>query len=355
VPIRRNGTRGWALGSRTALAVALWPAAANGAPFDLSWSAPDGCPSRQEMIEATQARLGESPSDVPPELLVQGTVRADDRGFVVTLAMKDASGEAVGERSVRVERQSCKEVAKPTSVVLAMMIAVARPRVAPEERADSEDLAEPDDLAEPEDLAEPPPATVPTPPTPPAAAARRAPPPSSSPPQSSLRLLLDAAAVGSRGVLPTVGVGFALRAMYAPSSIVFGVEASVEDGGAVRVGTGSVGFQLFGGSTRVGLTILRTARFELIPTVGARLAFIRSAPTGYRVVHDEIRATMLAGPGVLARLKITPSLFVALLPELEGVLFRDRFQIRRGDELFRVHRPSAFAARLSLGAGFEFP
>ena len=349
MPRRLNGTRAWALASGTAIAVALWPLSANGAPFDLSWSAPDGCPSREEMIEATQARLGESPSDDPPELLVQGTVRADDSGFVVTLAMKDASGEALGERSVRVERQSCKEVTKPTSVVLAMMIAVAHP---PGEGA------EPEERAEPEEQAEPPPATVPTPPTPPAAAARPArpePPPSSPPAQSSHRLLLDAAAVGSRGVLPTVGLGLALRATYAPSSIVVGAEASVEDGGSVRVGTGSVGFQLFGGSARVGLTILRTARFELIPTVGARLAFIRSAPTGYRVVHDEIRATMLVGPGVLARLRITPSLFVAVLPELEGVLFRDRFQIRRGDELFRVHRPSAFAARLSLGVGFELP
>jgi hypothetical protein len=361
--VRLSGARAraWGLGSVVALVAAAWPGRANGAPFELAWSAPAGCPSREEIVEATRARLGESPSEAPPELFVQGTVRPGPGGFVVTLALEDASGHALGERDVRVEEQSCKAVKKPASLVLAMMIAVARPHV--EEQGDAgtrprveeqgEAVAQPRPGSS-QEQPETPPASVGAvnPPAPPAPHAL-APLPSAVP--HPPRLLIGAGGVASLGVLPTAGVGFALRGMVAPgSTLLVGLEASFEAGGSVRVGGGEVGFQLFSASTRVGLPVLRTTRFELIPTLGARGALLRTSPTGFTVVKDEVRTTMLAGPGVLVRVRLGPHLFAEALPEIEAVLVRDRLRTLDVDKLYHVHRAGPFDARLSLGVGYEF-
>ncbi len=343
--MRLRGTRAgrWALASAAGLVIVSWAMAASGAPFDLLWSAPAGCPSREEIVDATRAHLGESPSEALPELFVQGTVRAVRGGFTVTLALKDASGHPLGEREVRVEQQSCRAIEEPTSVVLAMMIAVARPRV--EERGPREERVETPPASAPEAMISPAPAPAPAP----ASAAVPPPPPLSD------RLLVAAAGVGSIGMLPNPGLGFALRAMYAPRSIVLvGLEASFEAGGSVRFANGEVGFQLFGVSARLGVSVVRTARFELIPTVGARGGALRALPTGLKAVDDQIRATMLAGPGALVRVELGPGWFVDALPEVEVAIVRDRLQIRNGTKLYSIHRPSLFDVRVSLGLGYEF-
>ncbi len=340
--------RVWALASAAGLAVASWPVPASGAPFALTWSAPAGCPSREEIIEATQTCLGESPSEAPPELFVQGTVRAVPGGFVVTLSLTDASGHDLGERDVRVEQQSCEAVKKPASLVLALMIAVALPRI--EEQGDA--VAQPavNEAGASRERSETPPASVGAPMDAPAHPAL-SPSPAPHPP----RLLVAAAGVGSLGVLPTAGVGFALRAMYAPrSAVLVGLEASLEAGGSVRAGGGEVGFQLFSASARVGLPVLHTARFEVIPTVGARGALLRTSPIGFVVVKDETHPTMLAGLGMLARVRLGPRLVAEVFPEIEAVLVRDRLKARDGDKLDYVHRAGPFEARLALGVGYEF-
>jgi len=327
-----------ALAGAIGLVVACWPAIARAAPFDLAWSAPEGCPSRDEIVQATRARLGEQPSEARPELFVHGEVVAQDTGgFVVRLSMTDASGHALGEREVRVEQGSCSEVEAPTSLVLAMMIAVARPlRELP---AYDEPHAEP---TEPPPVASKPPVT-------------RLPPPPAAAEAPRHRLLLGAAGVASTGILPTVALGFGVRAAYAPGfGLLFGLEIAAEASRAVHVAGGEIGFQLFSASARVGLSILRTAGLELIPTVGARGALLRTTPTGFTAVHNEIRSTMLAGAGALVRAKIAPAVFVEALPELEAVLLRDRFRIREENKLYHIHRASVFEGRVSVGIAYEF-
>ncbi|OJY24531.1 MAG: hypothetical protein BGO98_16620 [Myxococcales bacterium 68-20] len=196
--------------------------------------------------------------------------------------------------------------------------------------------------------------------------AREHPPASPAPPASSpaaapppARLLVGAAGVASLGILPTAGAGAALRAMYAPrSTVLVGLEASFEAGGSVRIGAigvGDIGFQLFSAGARVGLPVLHSDRFELIPTLGARGGLLHTSPTGFPVVKNETRATMLAGAGVLVRARLGQHLFAEALPEVEAVLVRDRLRIRDGDKLYHVFRASPFEARLSLGLGYEFP
>jgi len=325
-----------------------WSKAAYAAPFELVWSAPAGCPSRDEIMEATRARLGEPRSAATPELLVEGTVSESNEGFSVTLVMNDASGRRIGQRQVRVESRTCKEVEGPTSLVLAMMIAVARPRIEAPASPDDHVETPPSGAAPPErEVARLPPAAAPSRPP--------APAPAAEPRPRTHRLLIGAAAVASRGALPTTAGGFAVRAFYSPSSIVlFGLEASAETSGSVRAGAGEVGFSMFGASARVGLSVFSASRFELIPTLGARLAFIHNTPRGFQAVHQQVRPTILAGPGVLVRVEVARSLFVEALPEIEGIFHREGFLIREDGKLYHVHRPSALEGRLSVGVGYEF-
>jgi len=341
------------LRSAAGLVVASWSVPASSAPFDLAWSAPAGCPTREEIVQATQAHRGESASEAAPELFVQGTVAAVREGFVVALALKDASGHALGEREVRVEEPSCSAIADPTSVVLAMMIAVARARL--EEHGDDGERAK--SPAPPVAPSPAPPVAAPPPPSaerPPSHPARPSVPVPREPPPH--RLFVGAAGVASVGVLPNPGFGLAFRAMIAPRSlVVVGVEASFESSRSVRVAGADVGFQLFGLSARAGLPALRTAQVELIPTIGARAGWIRNLPSGLRDVDNSIRPTLLIGAGALVRIKLGAHLFAEALPELEVVVVRDRLRIGAGDKLYSVHRPSLFEGRLSLGVGYEFP
>lgn len=322
------------------LVVASCSSLANAAPFDLAWSAPAGCPSREAIVDATQARLGET-SHAAPELFVQGTVTATSGGFVVTLALRDATGNAAGEREVRVEGESCKAIEEPASLVLAMMIAVARPRV--------------EASSHPQERSEEAPAHVPAIETP---TARPPGPVRPSAPAASPHPLfsLTAAGVTSLGVLPVAGFGVALRATCAPvSKLLLGLETSFEAGGTVRAGGGEVGFQLLSTSALIGVRVVRDERFELGLMALARVGWIRTLPTGFAVVQHETRTAVLAGPGVLARVRLSPHVFLEALPAVEVVFVRDRFQIRDGSKLYSVHRAAPVEARLSLGLGFDLP
>ncbi len=339
----RLGALQLTLGSVLGLVVTSWPMEAHAAPFELAWSAPEGCPSREAIVEATQTRLGEPASGSSPELFVQGTVETVSRGFVVILALRDASGRSIGERQVRVERQDCKDVEDPASVVLAMMIAVARPTPGKDDASQKELEATP-----------PPPASEPRASTPPPPATQPAAPRIAPPSLPAHRVLLSASGVTSLGILDTVGLGFGVRASYSPTSpLHLALETAFEASPKRQLAGGEVAFQLASASARVGLTVLRTATVELIPTAGARGALIRASPTGFATVQDEVRTTMLVGPGLLVRAKLGPHLFAEVLPEVEGALRRDRFKIRDGGKLYDVHRAAAFEARLSLGLAYE--
>lgn len=168
-------------------------------------------------------------------------------------------------------------------------------------------------------------------------------------------MLLSALGMTSLGILDIVGLGAGIRAAYSPTArLHLALETGFEASPERRLGNGEVSFQLATASARVGVTLLQTATVELIPTAGARGALIRASPSGFATVRDEIRTTMLVGPGLLVRAKLGHHLFAEVLPEVEGVLRRDRFKIRDGAHLHDVHRAAAFEARLSLGLAYEF-
>ncbi len=332
-------------------------AGAAGSDFELAWSAPEGCPSRQEIVDAARARLTESRRPAgPPDFFVQGTVTAELGGFLITLALKDELGRAGGEREVRVEGTQCKAVKEPAALLLALIIAT-RPRAesgnspAPLPEAPlPEDAPAAPSHVESGDAPSPPPTTHPP-------AAVRAEPSAPAARSSGVppsRVSIAAAGVASLGLLPDAGVGGAIRATYARGSLLFvGLEASFEAGGSVRAGTGEVGFQFFGASALVGLPVLRTSHVEIVLAAQLRAGAIRTEPTGFAILRREVTTAALAGPVVLIRTKLAPNVFAEALPEIDAILIRDHFRIRDGDKL-DVHRPAPIGARLSLGLAYEF-
>jgi hypothetical protein len=310
--------------------------------FELAWSAPGGCPSREAIVEATRARLGARPNEPRPTLFVQGTVTTVHDGFSVVLAMKDSSGRPVGEREVHVNGRRCSAVAEPTALVLAMIIA-ARP---PDDNNDGTPAPVPNE----------PPTSEPEPTRPESRNSAASIPRERSPAKEpTRRLVLGAAGLASRGALPIGGIGVALRATYSPVPIfLVGLEASFEVGGSVRTGPGEVGFQLVGGSGLAGFQVLNAGRFELSLTLGARVGVIRTSPVGFGVIEADAHTIVLVGPGALFRARLTPALFLEALPQAEAVVVRDRFQIRDAETLYPIHRPSFVTGRFSLGIGYEF-
>jgi len=75
--------------------------------FELAWSAPAECPSGEQIVEATRARLGRARAGELEALVVQGEVTPERGGFRVALALNDRSGNLVGKRQVHVEGPSC--------------------------------------------------------------------------------------------------------------------------------------------------------------------------------------------------------------------------------------------------------
>ena len=342
--------RAWMVTGGLGLGVASWSSSAEATELDLAWSAPAGCPSRVDILAATRARLPESPSTGAPPVLVQGTVTPERGGFVISLALKDEAGDPVGERHVNVEGDDCRAVEGPAALLLAIMIA-ERPRV--------EDAAAP----EPASRDEPPsPSGVPTTAPQPASIAPRrneaatpAAAPAAAGERSTSRLSLGVAGVTSIGVLPDAGLGAAVRATYAPGTLVlFGLEAGFDAGGSVRAGTGDVRFRLASGAAFAGLRLRQQASAELILTVAARAGAILVHPNNYAVVHSPVGTAALAGPGMLVRMRFARRLLVDVWPEIDGVLARDRFWIRDG-ETIEIHRPSLVSGRLSLGLAYELP
>ncbi len=343
---RQIGTRARACiaASAAGLGILGWPTPASGAPFELTWTAPEGCPAREEIVTATHVRLGDGQTEGPAELFVQGTAVPADEGFVVTLVLKDAGGRAVGERVVRIDQQRCAEILTPTSVVLAMMIAVARPRgVQSDEHGGMEE-----GRATPEQ-ASPMPSAAPR-----VVADRRGMPAPPEPPVPD-RLALGAVAMVSAGLLPGLGLGFGLQASYFPKNVfLLRLEASVEAGETVRVAGGDVAFRLFSAAARAGLRVMQTKRFELLPTVVARAGLIDTSAEGFAARLDDAKLVGSVGPGVLVRVGLGSSLALEGLLDAELILRRDRFHVLQGGRLHRVHEPGVASGRLTLGLAYEF-
>ncbi len=313
-----------------ACALFMQTRSAKGAPFDLEWSAPEGCPSREAIVAASLARLGESGSSAPPELYVQGTVMVEDGAIVAELRVKDVTGADLGERRVRFDEPRCEDIVESTALVLAMMIAVAQPRT-------------PEPVLEPEQQ------------PPPTAPRVRRPLPPATPAPAHVPMTLGASAVASLGLLPNVGFGGALRwtATLSPP-LVLGVEGSFETSQPVRVLGAEATFRFVDAAALVGFRAVRSKWLELVPLVEARGGFSIASTTGFRSAYDATRFVSIVAAGVLGRVPLGRALRLEVLPDIRVPLDSADFLVRDQGELFHVHRPALVEGRLAVGIAWEF-
>lgn len=319
---------------------------ARAAPFELEWSAPAGCPSRERMLLATRARLGEEhdPS-AEPELFVHGTVTVEGGIIVLDLRVNDVNGEDSGERRVRFDDRTCEAIEAPASLVLAMMIGVARARETSDTHA-----------GVPKGPAETSPAREPNAPesAPPRVRPPRHPPSATELTRRSLPMTLGVSAVASRGALPNVGFGGALRwAATFRDSLMIGLEGSFETTWAVPAANGEATFRLVDAAVLVGAPVVRARWLALIPLLQARGGLLTGEVSGLPSAYDATSVVGAFGAGGLVRISLGEALRFEVLPDVRVPLARDEFQVRRADELIRVHRPGAIEARLSLGFAWE--
>lgn len=320
---------------------------ARAAPFELDWSAPEGCPSHERMLLATRARLGEEhDQSAAPELFVRGTVTVEGGVVVLDLRVNDASGEDRGERRVRFDDRTCEAIEAPASLVLAMMIGVARsrganvsheePRGGPAESAPLEEPKAPASAGAPE---RPP---------------RPRPSPAAEPTPASAPMTVGLSGVASHGALPNVGFGGALRwTATFWGSVMLGLEGSFETTWAVPAANGRATFRRFDGAVLIGTPIVRSRSIEIIPLLQGRGGLLTGDVSGLPSAYDATSVVGAFGAGVLGRISLGQTLRFEVMPDVRVPLSRDEFQVRRTGELIRVHRPAAIEARLSLGFAWE--
>jgi hypothetical protein len=303
---------------------------ASAAPFELEWSAPEGCPSREQIVEASLARLGENKSSDPPELFVRGNVDIEDGAYVAHFQVKDAAGADLGERRVRFDEPRCEDITDSAALVLAMMIAVARPHtLAPETEA-------------------------PRASTPRRARARPAPVVASRS-FAHVPMTVGASAVVSMGLLPNVGFGGALRwtATFSPP-ILLGLEGSFEASPVAHVAGGETTFRYLDAGALVGFRVVRWPGLEIVALFEARGGMAIASTAGFRSAYDATRFVGIVAAGVLGRVPLGPTLRLEVLPDLRVPIVVPDFVVRERGELVRVHRPAPVEGRLSLGIAWEF-
>ncbi len=317
---------------------------AQAAPFELDWSAPEGCPSRERMLLAIHARLGANEPSAAPELFVRGTVTVDGASVVLDLRVNDANGEDRGERRVRFDDRTCEAIEAPAALVLAMMIGVARSRDASATHAEP-----PGEPAEPGSL-EP---TAPE--SPPARShSRRSPSSAGEPPRVRLPMTVGLSGVASHGALPNVGLGGALRwTTTLWSSVTIGIEGSFETTWAVRAASGEATFRRIDAGVLLGAHVVRSRWLEIIPLLQGRTGLLTGEVSGFPSTYDATSVVGALGAGVLGRIPLGQALRFEVLPDVRVPLGRDEFQVRSAGELIRVFRPEAVEARLALGVAWQ--
>jgi hypothetical protein len=226
-------------------------------PIEVEWTAPAGCPTREEIVAEVDRLLGGRPH-AGKRMAVRAEARVEEPGWVLEMVIRDDSGS--GER--RVAGATCGEVGNAA----ALIIALAFDPKAVEATMAAGDAGAPQPLPEP-----PPPLPQPLPPPPP----RPPPPPSPLPPppppsfvpwtpppeREPLWLSLGAVAGVDLGSLPApafaLGASLGLRWHPIAAQARFRYLFSADETEATRPGTGG-SFELWSVTPRFCLTPWRS-------------------------------------------------------------------------------------------------
>lgn len=300
---------------------------------DVTWAAPEECPSSAELRRRVATR-------VPADAAVRARGRVDKRGGRYRLALDIATASSRGERTL--DASTCDALASSAAVVIAMS-------VAPVPARDEEATAAEADA----------PATTAAPATEPAGAAPSTTPdrpheaPARRDAERPSRLLVRAHVAGDAGLLPAAaaGGGLAVGVIVARDlSIELNANLFGSQDGTVG-GTPSRGasFDLFAGGARACWAL--THGIELAPCAGVEVARIAASGFGAATVSDAESITW--GPEALLAARIPVAGPLAVRVGIGGFvpMSRQSFVINAAGT---VHQPSAVALRTWAGPEVRF-
>jgi len=330
---------------------------ADGGDLALSWSAPAGCPSGEQV--KARALEGTAKASKVDALAADAKVEssAADR-WHVTLTTKRGG---VTSDARRLEARSCAALADATAVILAMAMippgASNEPTAAAAATAPaSAGASASDPAAAPEAAPATAAATAPETAAEPAAAPAPATDPdsvSSSLPSSPHALALGGGLTSDASTLPSAAVGGAAFFAWTPGRARVEAAASFFASQSKTTGISSAGaaLSLFVIGARGCYAIVKTSAIELSPCGGVDFSFVGASGFGAAANYDASARWASATAGLLVRVPVTS--YFAVRAQVDGnVPFsRPTFVVDgEGD----VHRPSALGARGGIGLELDF-
>ncbi len=328
-----------------ALGLAAANAEAAARTSSLGWvrgAGADTCVGTRALAEAVEARLGRPAfvSAARADVAVEGQIERGPAGeWRATIAVADEAGRVLGTRELRSEAVSCRELDEQLALVIAVMI-------------------DPDAAlhAPPSPLLAPPPPVLPAPITPPAPV-RIALPEITPLRPAPLRVGLHLGVALSLGLLPSPGVGVALRGRVTPSGWpALELGAAIWSANQARSATIGATFTLVEGFAAVCPRLTSVVGFQLDGCLGVRAGVIRSGGFGFDLVEVHERPTV--GPTLEGRLRrrIVGPLEITIGPGLLAPIVRDRFFFTGpGGARLEVFRMAPLAFTLEATLGVEFP
>ena len=338
-------------------ALVAWVSPAWADDLTLSWKAPAGCPSGDQV--KARALEGTAKASKTDALTADATVEssAADR-WHVTLTTKRAG---VTSDARRLEARSCAALADATAVILAMAMI---PPGASNEAAASAPASAAASASAPAsadaaasasaEAAAPAPEAAPAPAPAPAPAAP-ADPDSVSPslPSAPHALALGGGFTSDASTLPSAAVGGAASFAWTPGRARVEAAASFFASQSKTTGLSAAGadLSLFVVGARACYAIVRATAIELSPCGGVDLSFVGASGFGAAANYDASARWAAATAGLLVRVPVTSYLAVRAQVDGNVPFSRPTFVVDgEGD----VHRPSAMGARGGIGLELDF-
>lgn len=289
--------------------------------LDFTWTAPDTCPTRAEVVEQLSKAVDAGEKELPP-LTARATVSRDAVAWHLELAT-----EMDGRRGTRqLEAESCEGLARAATLVLALTL--------------GEGLARRQAEAEAARAKPPPPAPPPPPPPPPA--------PKIEPPAHSTRILSWNAGVGT-DALGEWGPAFSLGFAYHPSWFEVGLDArvSLPRSSALPRSSGDVRSLSFGAGVDA-CAAPSLGAFQLRGCLQAGLDWLLAE--GQRTAQNQSATIPLysAGPRLGVRWLLSEHAFVGLAGGASWFLKRPELVVDGLPERRRIE-PLLFGAELGGG------
>ncbi len=296
-------------------------------PLDFTWTAPDTCPTRAEVVEQLSKAVDAGGKELPP-LSARAVVTREGGSWRLELET-----EVDGRRGARLlEADSCEGLARAATLVLALTLGegLARRRAEEEARA-----------------AEPPPPPLPAPPPP--ALAEPLPPSPTSRQANGLAWLALGVASDPLGVL-TPGLALGLGYQAGLLRVAASLSATLPRSSAFGASGAQVRSQAFSGGVAACLAP-ELPPLQLAACGEASVTLVAAA--GERTEHNQSATLPLygIGPSLGAEWKLSERAFV-------GVSVASRFYLRRPELIVEAaperRRVEVASVSATLGGGIRW-